>query len=244
MRLEDQLSILQEFGFTLEPDIRVDDILYSFGRDELESNPFDLILFILGSEVEREPWGRRFCRRIWNFDFECIGQNGDYVRIVEELSNLAGKAGTLQAVSDHVDLDGGSGWLRYRGGWQDRHWDVKINDDWADPTVVGHIMRDLQTDSGRFYGKDNGQATILCYLTDDEAARLNHLCGGAWRPAVSDDAAPFGGAPARSKAGLLSFIRKWFGDGATEGCVVRTIRKHQRCLIRVTTTPPSTATAI
>lgn len=210
-RIEDQLSTLQEFGFTLEPDVSLDDLLYSFGREALESEPFDLIFFAFGVEVEREPWGRRFCRRIWNFDYECIEQDGDYVRIVEELSHVAGKAGTLHAVGDHVDLDGGSGWLKYRVGEVERHWNVTIDDDWADPEVVSHIMRDLQGDGGRFFGKDNGQATILCYLSDDQAVRLNRLCNGAWSPAASDDAALPGGVSTEAKGGLLSSIRKWFG---------------------------------
>lgn len=211
MRLEDQLSILEEFGFRLEPDVTLDDLLDTFERAQYESDPFDAIMFVLGIEIECEPWGRRFCRRIWNFDSECIEQSGDYVRIVDELSHVAGKAGALQAVRDHVDLDGATGWLKYRVGGVERHWDVRIDDDWADPVVVDHVMRDLQSDGARFYGKDNGQAIILCYLSDDQAAHLNRLCRGAWSPATVEEKRTFAEAATKAQRGWLAGVRKWIG---------------------------------
>jgi len=57
MRLEEQLAKLADLGLKLDDGITVDDLLYSFGREDYEKRPFDLILFVLGIEVEREPWG-------------------------------------------------------------------------------------------------------------------------------------------------------------------------------------------
>jgi hypothetical protein len=68
LKLEDQLAQLATIGLALNPGITVDDVLYSFDRKEYEKRPFDLVLFIFGAEVEREPWGRPFCSRVWNFD--------------------------------------------------------------------------------------------------------------------------------------------------------------------------------
>ena len=72
VKLEVQLAKLAALGFKLEDGITVDDILYSFDRKDYEKEPYDLILSVLGSEVEREPWDRWICSRVWNFDTECI----------------------------------------------------------------------------------------------------------------------------------------------------------------------------
>jgi len=72
MILEKQLGVLAELGLRLNEGVTVDDLFYSYDRNQYETNPFDLILFVFGSEVERKPWGRNICDRAWNFDTEFI----------------------------------------------------------------------------------------------------------------------------------------------------------------------------
>jgi hypothetical protein len=211
MQLEKQLQVLEEFGFTLEPGVTLDDLFYSSDREGYEAEPFDLIFFIMGVEIEREPWGRRFCKRIWNFDTECIEQTGDYVKIAQELCNVAGKPQALQAIADFVDVEAGTGWLKYKVGDVERYWDVEVDNDWADPMVVSYVMDDIETDGGRFYGKDNGQASIICYLTKEEAERLNGLSKGSWVPMVPDDLEATAEAAPRPRGGLMASLRNWFG---------------------------------
>ncbi len=218
MQLEQQLQILEEFGFTLEPGVTIDHILYSFNREDYEEEPFDLILFTLGIEIEKEPWGRRYSKRIWNFDTECIWQTGDYAKIAQNLSDVAGKPHALQGITDFVDLNGKTGWLSYKVGDVQRCWQVKIDDDWADPMVTNYVMSDLETSEGRFYGRDNGQASILCYLTKKDAERLNVLCNRAWLPMTPNDldvalerTPEMVEAPFKPKGGLMASLRKWFG---------------------------------
>ena len=59
MTLEEQIKELSALGLNLNDGVTVDDLLYSFDRNEYESEPFELILFVLGIEVERAPWGVR-----------------------------------------------------------------------------------------------------------------------------------------------------------------------------------------
>ena len=40
-------------------------------------------------------------------------------------------------------------------------------------------MRDIERDGKRFYGKDNGQASIWFYLDQTAADKLNALTGNA-----------------------------------------------------------------
>jgi hypothetical protein len=70
--LEQQLEILVQLGFPLNDGVSDADLLHSWDRDEYETRPYDTLFLMLGSEIEREPWGRRVCDRVWNFDAECI----------------------------------------------------------------------------------------------------------------------------------------------------------------------------
>ena len=179
MTLEQQLAELARLGLELDHGIAIDDLLYSFEREAFEEEPFDLLLFVLGIEVEREPWGRPVCSRVWNFDLECIAATGDYVRIVERLCRVAGQPDRLREVSDFVDIDAGQAWLKYSVDGTGRHWPMEVNDDWADTRTLSHVMSDFETGSHRFYFKDNGQAIVLFYLDSETAAALNRLSNNA-----------------------------------------------------------------
>ena len=179
MKLEQQLTTLAELGLKLNDGVTIDDLLYSFDREDYEEEPFDLILSVLGSEVESEPSGRDFCSRVWDFDVECIVETGDYVRIVERLCKVAGRPGLITEIEDYVNLETGEAWLKYTIDGLRREHTVAVNDDWADGETIDRVMSDIERDSYRFYGKDNGQATVWFYLDEDTAAKLNELSGGA-----------------------------------------------------------------
>jgi hypothetical protein len=177
--LEEQLAALEKLGFCLDTGVTVDDVLHSFSREDYEKRPFDLILFILGAEVERKPWGRPFCSTVWNFDTECIEESGDYVRIVERLCRVARKPGCLTEITDFVDLESGEAWLKYVANGRPRHLKLEVSNDWADVAGITEVMADIEGDGRRFYCKDNGQAMVLYYIDSATAGELNRLSNGA-----------------------------------------------------------------
>jgi hypothetical protein len=184
MKLEAQLAELTALGFSLEPEVTVDDLLYSFDRESFEGQPFDLLLLALGVEVEREPWGRPFCRRVWNFDLECVEDDGAYVDIVNHLGTLAGADHRIAAVVDHVDLEAAEGWVEYTLDGKRRRHDIEVHDDWADMKAVSLVMAALEERGRRFYAKDNGQAMVFFYLDEQTAKRLNGLSKNALKPVL------------------------------------------------------------
>jgi hypothetical protein len=186
MTLEQQLDKLAEFGLTLDEGITIDDLLYSAPRDAYERRPFDHILFVLGIEVERPPWGRSVCSRVWNFDTECITSTGSYARIVKRLCRVAGQPDCLTEISDFVDLESGTAWLAYHVDGTQRHWPIEVHDDWADRMTISHVMADIERDCKRFYFKDNGQAMVLFYLDPSAANKLNQLANQVLRPVLSE----------------------------------------------------------
>jgi hypothetical protein len=180
LKLEDQLSALARAGVDLTPGVTVDDLLYSFDRDGYEARPFDLLLFMLGAEVEREPWGRPFSHRAWNFDTECIHGPDSYTAILRRLADLTGAPARLGEIRDTGET------LSYVIDGQARSWPLEVQDDWADTLTLSYVMSDLEQDGRRFYAKDNGQAMVLFYLDADGAAEVNRLSGGALRPMTGD----------------------------------------------------------
>jgi hypothetical protein len=175
MTLEQQLEKLAQLGLTLNPGITIDDILYSFNREAFETKPFSHILFQLGIEVERAPWGRPFCSRVWNFDTECIYSTGSYVTIMKKLCEISGDPDYLKDLNDFVDLEKGEAWLSYTVHGRAQRWTVDVEDDWADMLTINYIMHDLERDGKRFYYIDNGQAMLLFFLDQKTAAALNEL---------------------------------------------------------------------
>ena len=183
MKLETQLEKLAALGLCLNEGITIDDLLHSLDRSVFEANPFDSILHTLGIEVEREPWGRWMCDRVWNFDTECIYSTGDYVNIVKRLCLLTGNTQVVN-ILDFVDLDEGTAWLEYSIDSRKQRHEIEVNDDWADTLALTYVMEDLQQDDKQFYTKDNGQAMLLFYLDRHTAIALNDLCDDALEPVI------------------------------------------------------------
>jgi hypothetical protein len=179
MILEQQLAALSELGIELNDGVTVDDLLYSFDRKDYEIEPFELILFVLGIEVEREPWGRWISSRAWNLDMECIVETGDYVQIVRRLCEISGQPNLIIDIEDFINLESGQAWLKYSVDGQTRNYSVTVDNDWADPNIITLIMADIERDGFRFYAKDNGQASIWYYLDADTAQKLNELADNA-----------------------------------------------------------------
>ena len=186
MTLEEQVETLANLGVQLNEGISIDDLLYSFDRRKYERRAFDILLFMMGSEVEREPWGRSFSSQVWNFDTECVYGPGSYTKIVERLCLLAGMPELVTDLRDDVDLHSGEAWLRYTIDGKERHWTVEVMDDWVDSMTLSYVMADIERDGKHFYSKDNGQAMILFYLDTEAAKELNRLSDHALTPVLLD----------------------------------------------------------
>ena len=179
MRLEEQISILTELGLHLNEGVTIDDLLYSLPREEYEKRPFDLILFLYGGVVEREPCDKLICSKVWNFDLECIEDSGDYVNIVQSLCRISEQSERFSNILDFVDLESETVWLEYILDGQKRHLIPEVDDDWADMEIVNQIMDDIGGDDQRFYAISNGQAMLLFYLDTEIGTKLNHLTNNA-----------------------------------------------------------------
>lgn len=178
IRLETQISQLHDAGLVMGPGRTIEELLTSWARADYESDPYLLVLVMFGSEVEAEPWGRWFCERGWNFDMECLVQRGDYVRALTEILRITGQPGLATQLSDDFDIDKETARITYTMNGRPRTITARVDNDWADPNAIAAFMRDIETtiaDGRHFWAADNGQAAVLFFLTDSEAAAINTL---------------------------------------------------------------------
>lgn len=180
--LETQIDALREAGLSLNPGRTIDELLTSWPRADYERDPYNLIFFMYGCEVEAEPWGRAFCARGWNFDMECLTTAGDYVYAFTEIVRITGQPQIATDMSDDFDIDAETATISYTLNGRKTALRAIVDNDWADPEAVTAFVRDIEAaigDGRHFWASDNGQASVLFFLTDAEAARINAL-----RPAI------------------------------------------------------------
>jgi len=180
MKLEQQIEKLSDIGLSLNKGVTINDLLLSYSREEYESSPFDLILFVYGIEVEEGPEERFVCDQAWNFDVEAIEDDGSYTEIVKQFHRITGKAKNLKELRDSVNLDEQYAELQYSVDGIERLLKPKIDDDWADPKTIEIILSDLRQPGFDFYQKDNGQASIWFYLSESQAIELNKLANNVF----------------------------------------------------------------
>lgn len=179
--LEKQIEMLKEAGLVMMPGRTVEELLVSWPRAEYEADPYNLLLFMYGSEVEAEPFGRYFCELGWNLDMECLTEAGDYVRAFTEIVRITGHPQLVQNMSDNFGLGAETCEIRYILNGREKITLARVNNDWADPKAVATFMLDLEStigDGRHFWAADNGQSSILFFLKDAEAAKVNALREG------------------------------------------------------------------
>jgi len=180
--LETQINELSKSGISLNKGIGIEDLLVSYGREEYENSPYDTIIFIYGSEVEEEPWGRFISDNVWNFDTECIEGRGSYATVLSNITRLTGQPNLLTNVSDNFDFDKSEAQVNYvLNGNQKSHL-VKVDNNWIDPNFIESFLKEITevlSDGREFWSVDNGQASILFFVNRSTAAELNVLTKGA-----------------------------------------------------------------
>lgn len=180
--LEDQIAALAGAGLTLAPGRTINELLLSWPREDYEEgDPYNLLLFMYGGEVEAEPRGRAFCKRGWEFDMECLEKAGDYARAFERIVRTTGRPDLVTDLSDDFNVDAETAEIRYTVNGRQRVLNADVTDDWADPKAVTAFVKDVEAavgDHRRFWAADNGQGSILFFITEAEATKINSLRAG------------------------------------------------------------------
>lgn len=176
--LEIQIEKLKEIGFSLNDGLDIDFLLDEFDRHEYESDPFECILYVYGSEHE-EPDGtwKQNCNDIFLLDTECIEDNGAYVNILGKFRDLSKDVFKISNTKDFVDFDSSKAWVSFDFQGIEYRWDIRLDDDWFDVGLIDKI-NDLVIKSGsqkRFYTFSQDQNLLVVFLDNVVVKKLNAL---------------------------------------------------------------------
>jgi hypothetical protein len=168
LSLEDQIARLAELGVRLAPGVRVEDLLRSWSREDLEAEPFQNVLIALGGEIERAPYPPA-SPDVWHLDTECVEDDGAYVAVAERVQLLARDRVTFTNIRDRVNLDAEKVWLAFSAGGDKYRWDLEVQDDWIDTNVFTLFEEVLakHADGLRFIYLDLGGQDCLLLLGDE-----------------------------------------------------------------------------
>lgn len=180
MTIEEKLDALARCGLKLKSQFGVPDLVDSWGREALDEPGWNLALVCLGMTEEKPPWTPQ-CENLWHFDTECIEDDGSYVRIAERMAEMAQGSLPLSDIQDHVDIDEGTAWLRFKCQGKPVQIDCALDDDWVDAGVFGHFVELLaRCDPNKLfiYFDLGGQDCILGCVTRDQFAALQKVIPG------------------------------------------------------------------
>jgi hypothetical protein len=172
--LEEQLIALSRCGIRLRPNITPATLLKRYPRDQYESAPYTLTLFVMGSESEQKP----FSDGIWHLDSECVEGPGSYAEVARHMSGLTRGDLPLENIADHIDEE--IAWLGFRLRGRDYRWQAQLDDDWLDGRILSNFVDLLaaQKSTRRYiYSNLQGLDSLIGCATLEEMAELNRLGG-------------------------------------------------------------------
>lgn len=183
--LERQLAEFARLGVVPRPGVTLEDVLASIGRseEELETAPYRP----LADALSLPPFGDPNCNRLWMCDYECIEGHGSYERLFERLQLLTNDALPATNVTDRVfqqecDVEDHA-WLEFDLRGERVRWDIEVEHDWLDPSVLeryGAALASASTDMRLWESaqpNSYGQYSLLAGLTTKGAARFTKLTG-------------------------------------------------------------------
>jgi hypothetical protein len=174
LSVEQQLAVLKECGIEMRPDLTIDDLLHSNGRDQYEKEPFELLLITLAGEVKREPFCD-FSDNIWHLNRRCIHDQGSYVQVAAKMSRLTGFTLPIADAKDYVSPSEGNAWLSFSLDGMPYRWDLVLNGDLLDHKILSKFADLLKlVGAGKrfFYLELKDQESLISCARPDQVATL------------------------------------------------------------------------
>ncbi len=177
MNIEQKLRALADCGLKLKDEFGVPDLVNSWGREALDEPGYNLTLVCLGMTQEEPPWTPH-CQNLWHFDTECIDGDGSYARIAKRLAEMAQGSLPLSDLQDHVDIENGEAWVRFRFQGKPIQIDCLVEDDWVDTRIFSRFVELLAKSASNklfVYYDLGGQDCIIGCVTREQFAKLRSV---------------------------------------------------------------------
>jgi hypothetical protein len=179
MSLYAQLDQLARCGIVPMPGVGVSDLLNRYPERQYETDPFRLLLTVLGEE-SNDSLHAPLCEQVWHLRVGCIAGPEDYTQIAQRMSLLAQGALPITDVSDEFDWAAGVVWLRFRFRGEPVDWPARLREHWIDPLLFSRFaaLLEAQDTPQRFTYLDlGGQDALLGCATPQQVAELRRRAG-------------------------------------------------------------------
>lgn len=172
------LEQLAALGIRRRDGISDDDLLLSLGGTMDSPVDWVTLLCVLGGNVERGDFPR-ISDDIWHLDAECIEDNGDYVRVLEQFVVLAKGQLPLTDLRDRVDIENGEAWVEFTLDGKPIHWDLEVSDDWLAPELYTQLQELVTARAGgkKFFIVALGQDSLVGFGDAALKDALSRLIG-------------------------------------------------------------------
>ncbi|WP_420539096.1 hypothetical protein ACN92M_16920 [Paenibacillus polymyxa] len=171
---EDQLNQLSELGIFMRSDFKKELLLEETSRSEYEEDPYNLLLFTLGGEVEVNGEFINVSDEIWYLDAECIEDHGDYARVIMRLGNMTKLK--LNKITNYVDIQNSTAGVSFEYKKELIRWEMKVDDDWLDMEIFKKFNELTQTEqSMKLYISILDQGCLVGYFNQEQVIELNKL---------------------------------------------------------------------
>jgi hypothetical protein len=179
MSLYAQLEELARCGIEPADGVGISDLLSRYSERRYETDPFRLLLSVLGGESNESP-AAPLSENVWHLRVGSVAGKGDYVRIAQRMSLLAQGALPITDIADEFDWAAGVVWLRFRLASEPIDWPARIREHWIDPALFSRfaLLLEAQDTARRFTYLDlGGQDALLGCATPQQFAELRRRTG-------------------------------------------------------------------
>ena len=177
------LQVLQHLGFATTSDEAKNEVLQELnGYTNSDLKTFEHLLCAMGAE-QYDPKNlqkiQNFSNDVFHFDFEAIEGPGAYIRILNNCARLSKGYLDLTEVKDTVDVADSMASVNFMNDGKRENWDLKVNDDWADPQVFVKLndILDRRKSTSWFYKHDLAQDCLIAFLSRKKSREINSKTG-------------------------------------------------------------------
>src|SRR5262245_33124437 len=178
--IRQQLDRLAAAGITVNEGVTEDDLTAFASVEEIERAPYRELVTSLAMEIEREPFTPK-CDRLWLCDFERIEDHGSYRDVVARLERMTARALRLEHIEDSVEIEADMAWVAFRHAGRRVQWDLTVDDDWLDPSVLlryDALLADARAGFRLFAdAADHGQCALLGAFRPDDKRAFDAIAG-------------------------------------------------------------------
>jgi len=179
MTIYAQLDQLERCGIVPNPGVGVADLLARHTERQYETDPFRLLLRVLGEEsndLEQMP----LCDNLWHLRVGCITGPTDYAHMARRMATLAGDDLPITKIRDEFDWASGVAWLIFNVRGQEIAWPARVRESWIDPAVFSRFaaLLEAQDAERRFTYLDlGGQDALISCATPAQFAEIRRRTG-------------------------------------------------------------------